>query len=271
MAIPQNSDPKKEAEKDRKEGPRSQEEQKEQKRSSADVFKFIGLIAFFAIMIAIVMALWPYLHEIFEPGGLDRITNDVRNAGVGGVFILLALQLLQIIVAFIPGEVVQMAAGIIYGPWWGALIIWIGCIISSALVFLIVHKLGAPFVHSMVPKKYIDKIRGFEQSRKFNVIIFVLFLIPGMPKDVFTYITPLSDMRFTTFLLITNFARIPGIVTSTYAANGLIEGRIMESAIIFAVLAAISVAALLLYNRIIAFFDRRTGRDLHTLNEIDND
>lgn len=239
------------------------------KMDNATIFKFVGLIVFFILMGVVIYLIWPYLADLFEEGGLERVTSEVRNAGWAGVFILLAFQFLQIVVAFIPGEVVQMAAGIIYGPWWGALIILIGCIISSAFIFGIVHKLGAPFVQAMVPQKYMSKLRHFESSPKFNTIVFILFLIPGMPKDVFTYILPLSHMRLRTFVILTNTARIPGIVVSTYAANGLIEGRIWESVIIFLVLAAIAGLALLLTNRFMNKIEEKTGKDLPTLDDLD--
>lgn len=239
------------------------------KIDQATIYTFVGLIVFFVLMGVVIALIWPYISEVFEEGGLERVTTRVRDAGIGGVFILLAFQFLQIVVAFIPGEVVQMAAGIIYGPWWGALIILIGCIISSAFVFMLVHKLGAPFVQAMVPKKYMDKLRKFESSQKFNIIVFVLFLIPGMPKDVFTYITPLSHMRLGTFLALTNTARIPGIVVSTYAADGLVEGRIWESIVIFLILAAISGLALLFYNKIINTIEKKTGRNLPSLDDLD--
>ena len=219
------------------------------KMEKADIFKFVGLIAFFAIMVLIVVMLWPYFHELFEPGGLDRIINDVRGAGPVGFLILLGLQFLQIVVAFIPGEVVQIAAGLLYGPWIGALVILAGCVISSAFIFALVRKLGAPFVQSMVPVQYLEKFRKFEKTGKLNIIVFILFLIPGLPKDVFTYITPLTHMSMKNFVLISNFARIPGIVLSTYAAAGLVSGNIVESVIIFAVTAIVSVVALLIYSR----------------------
>lgn len=235
----------------------------------ATIYKFVGLIVFFILMAIVIVCIWPYIHEIFEEGGLERVTTQVREAGIGGIFILLAFQFIQIVVAFIPGEVVQMAAGIIYGPWWGAAIILVGCILSSGFVFILVHKLGAPFVQAMVPEKYMAKLRNFESSPKFNVIVFVLFLIPGMPKDVFTYITPLSHMRLGTFLALTNAARIPGIVVSTYAADGLVEGRIWESVCIFLVLAVIAVVALVVYNKVVGKVEEKTGKDLHSLETLD--
>lgn len=221
-----------------------------------DVFKFAGLIAFFVLMLVICVLLWPYVHELFEPGGVDRVINDVRNAGPVGFLILLGMQFLQIVVAFIPGEVVQIAAGLLYGPWIGALVILLGCVISSAFIFALVHKLGAPFVQNMVPTKYLDKFRRFELSGKLNIVVFILFLIPGLPKDTFTYLVPLTDMRMRTFLLLSNVGRIPGIVVSTYAADGLIEGRVVESVVIFAVAALIAVLGVVFRERIMGFFEK---------------
>lgn len=218
--------------------------------SHADKVKFAGLVAFLVVVAVVIAVAWPYIHLVFEPDGLDLLIDRVRNAGWGGIVILEAVQFLQVVVAFVPGEVVQIAAGMLYGPWLGAAIILVGCVVSSAFIFLLVHKLGAPFVHDMVPKKYMDKFRRFEQSGKFEMVVFVLFLIPGLPKDVFTYITPLSDMKLASFLVITNVARIPGIVISTYAADGLLEGRVFESVVMFVALAVVAVLALFLYNKL---------------------
>lgn len=226
-----------------------------------DIFKFVGLIAFFAIMVLICALLWPYFHDLFEPGGIDRIIADVRGAGPVGFLILLGLQFLQIVVAFIPGEVVQVAAGMLYGPWVGALVIFVGCVLSSAFIFALVHRLGAPFVQSMVPTQYLEKFRRFEASGKLNITVFILFLIPGLPKDVFTYLVPLTDMRMRTFLVLSNVGRIPGIVVSTYAADGLVDGRIWESIVIFAVAAVIAILGIVFRERIMKMLDRSSRRD----------
>ena len=229
-----------------------------------DIFKFVGLIAFVAIMALVVYLLWPYFHELFEPGGLDRVIEDVRSAGPVGFLILLGLQFVQIVVAFIPGEVTQMAAGLLYGPWLGAVVILVGCVLSSAFIYLVVKRLGAPFVQKMVPTKYLDKFRAFEASGKLNVVGFIQILIPGLPKDVFTYLVPLTDMPMRTFLILSNVGRIPGIVVSTYAADGLADGRIVESIAIFAVLAAVAIVGIMLRDRIMDVFSRHhhaSGKD----------
>lgn len=226
-----------------------------------DIFRFGGLIAFLALMVVIMVLLWPYIHEVFEPGGLSRVIDDVRNAGPLGFLILLAMQFMQIVVAFIPGEVVQMAAGMMYGPWLGAAVILLGCIISSAFVFVVVHRLGAPFVQDMVPTKYLDKFRAFEESGKLSIVVFILFLIPAMPKDTFTYLVPLTNMRMRDFLVLSNVGRIPGIVISTYAANGLVDGNITQSIIIFAVVAVIAIVAIIFRDKIMNLFHHDKGEN----------
>lgn len=241
------------------------------KTTFADILKFAGLIAFFGIMILLCALIWPYVHEIFEPGGLDRVIDDVRQAGPVGFLVLLAIQFLQIVVAFIPGEVVQVAAGMIYGPWVGALIVLTGCVVSSAFVFMLVHKLGAPFVQAMVSDKHMRKFRAFESSGKLNIIVFVLFLIPGMPKDVFTYLVPLTHMPLRTFLLLSNFARIPGILVSTYAASGLVEGDVVQSLIIFLVAGGIAVVCILFYDKIMKAIERATGKNNLELRDYESD
>ena len=226
-----------------------------------DIFKIIGLGVFFVLMVIIVVALWPMLKTLGEPDGLAKVIADVQNAGAFGVLMLLGLQFVQIVVAFIPGEVVQVAAGMMYGPWWGALIIFIGCVISSAFIFELVHRLGAPFVQSMVPAKYMEKFRNFEKTGKLNFIVFLLFFIPGLPKDVFTYLVPLTDMPMKTFILLSCVARIPGIFVSTYAADSLIEGDITLSVIIFAVVGVIALVAILCRNKLMNMMEGLSKKD----------
>lgn len=235
--------------------------------SHGDLYKFIGLLVFIVFMLALVALLWPYLHGLFEMGGFEGIIHEVRSLGPLGALMVLGLQFLQIVVAFIPGEVVQLAAGMLYGPWLGALVIVVGCVISSAFIFMLVHRLGAPFVQALVPTHYLDKFRKFELSGKLTVVVFVLFLIPGLPKDVFTYLVPLTDMRMRTFLLVSNIARIPGILVSTYAAAGLVGGRVGESVIIFVGAALLAVIGIALRRRIMHAMEKGTKGNKEVLRK----
>ena len=217
----------------------------------ATVFKFAGLVAFIVLMAAIVVVAWPYIADIFSEGGIDRLVERVQDAGPVGVFILLGMQFLQVVVAFIPGEVVQVAAGLMYGPWLGALIILVGCVISSTVVYKLVHALGAPFVQGMVSTEHLEKFRAFEASGKLDIVVFILFLIPAMPKDVFTYIVPLTDMPYRKFITLTTLGRIPGVIASTYAASGFASGDVVGPIVVVAVVAVIALVAVVFRDRIL--------------------
>lgn len=223
----------------------------------ATLFKFAGLLAFLALMAVIVIAVWPYLADVFTEGGVDRLVERVRDAGPVGVFVLLGMQFLQVVVAFIPGEVVQLVAGLMYGPLLGAAIILIGCVISSSVVYQLVHRLGAPFVQGMVSTEHLDKFRQFEKTGKLDIIVFVLFLIPGLPKDVFTYIVPLTDMDFKRFIGLTTIGRIPGVLASTYTASGFANGQIVGPLVVVAIVAVAAVAGIVFRDRIMEALGRR--------------
>lgn len=222
----------------------------------ATVFKFAGLIAFIVIVVAIVVLAWPYIADVFAEGGVDRLVERVQNAGAAGVLILLGMQFLQIVVAFIPGEVVQLAAGLMYGPLFGSIIILVGCVISSSIVYKLVHALGAPFVQGMVSTEHLEKFHAFEESGKLDIVVFILFLIPGMPKDVFTYLVPLTDMQYKKFITLTTIGRIPGVVGSTYAASGFASGEIVGPIIVLVALAVIAVVAIVFRDKILGAFHR---------------
>lgn len=223
---------------------------------AGDIFKFAGLVAFIVLVGVIMVIAWPYITDLFTEGGPERMVERVQEAGPAGVFILLGMQFLQIVVAFIPGEVVQLAAGLMYGPVLGTLIILIGCIISSAVVYLLVHKLGAPFVQNMVSTEHLEKFRAFEETGKLDIIVFILFLIPGMPKDVFTYLIPLTDMELKRFLILSNVGRIPGVLASTYTAHGLAEGQVVGPIVVVAIVAILAVVGVVFRDRIMDAFKK---------------
>ena len=127
----------------------------------SDLLKFIGLIIFLLLMTFAVLSAMPLFSELTRPGGVDRVIEEVQNAGALGVFTLFAMQFIQIVIALIPGEIIQIAAGMMYGPWVGALIIVVGCIVSSAFLYLLISKLGRPFAQAMISPKLMAKLRDF--------------------------------------------------------------------------------------------------------------
>ena len=110
----------------------------------------------------------------------------------------------------------------------------------------------------MVSTEHLEKFRSFEKSGKLDVVVFILFLIPAMPKDVFTYIVPLTDMKMGRFLLLTTLGRIPGVLASTYVAHGFSQGDMVGPIAIVAVVAVIALIAVVFRDKIMNAFG---GRD----------
>lgn len=227
----------------------------------SDIFRFVGLIAFLIVLVIIGVVSWPYVAVLTEPNGVHKLVEEMQHAGVGGVFILEALQLLQIIVVLIPGEVVQIAAGMMYGPWLGALLIAIGCVLSTAFIYAVVHKLGAPFVRDMVPMDYLAKFQKFERSGKLSIAVFILFLIPGAPKDIMTYLVPLTDMPMKTFIVLTTVGRLPGVIGSTYAASALVKGDFGITIAIFVIAGILAVLGVIYREKLMDLLARTAVTD----------
>ena len=223
----------------------------------ADIAKIVGLVAFLVVLVVSCVAAWPVISDAFADGGVDGVISRVQEVGVFGVAVLLLMQVLQVIISFIPGEVTQVAAGLLYGPVGGTVLVLVGAAIASALVIVLVRKLGAPFIRAMVSDEHMDKFRRFELSGKLNTIVFVLFLIPGLPKDLFTYLIGVTDMPIKTFVLLTTIARIPGVFSSAYAASSIADGNVMKGAIVFGVTATIAVVGILAKNKIMHALSRK--------------
>ena len=208
---------------------------KDRRFSHSDIVGALGLLAFFAIVGYATYRFWPFLSDAYETGGVNGVVERVQDMGARGVFVLLGMQVLQVVVTFIPGELVQMAAGLMYGPWLGTLIILVGCVIAGAVIFVLVRKLGAPFVRDMVGEEHTEKFREFEKTGKLDLIVFVLFLIPGLPKDTFAYLVPLTDC---------------------FAAADISKGNYVRAAVLFVIGAAIALLGVWQRERLEGFAER---------------
>jgi uncharacterized membrane protein YdjX (TVP38/TMEM64 family) len=174
----------------------------------------------------------------------------VESLGVKGVAILLAIQVLQIIVAVIPGGPLEIVAGAAYRAWGGFAICILGCVIATAGIFLAVRTFGVPLVEKFFGKKLTDKYRFLGDPKKFSLALFLLFLIPGVPKDTLAYIAPLGSIKPGRFILISTAARAPAILMSTMLGSSALQGNWILLLLLFAATAVTGIIGLLYGERI---------------------
>ena len=205
-------------------------------------------------MAALSILLWPKIEVLTTKEGRESFKLWVDGLGFGGWLVTLGKQLLQIFVALIPGEPVELMLGYVWGPWLGMLTCLLGIFLGTLIIFMLVRKLGMRFVRKMVGSDDLTKYKFLSDKNKVEITVFILFFIPGTPKDALTYIAPIAPISPVKYLLISTFARIPSIITSTLLGDSLAEGKYLLAIVVFAVTAIISVLGIVFGNK---FVDKR--------------
>lgn len=211
-------------------------------------FSAISLLLFAVVLVLLTLlftrVLAPYL------GSTEELRAFLDGYGWTGRFILFGLQCLQVVIALIPGEVVELGAGYAYGVLEGTLICLAGVALSSSLIFLLVKKIGMPMVELFIPREKINQLRFINDTRKLKRLVFLLFFIPGTPKDVLTYFVGLTELTISQFLAITLIARIPSVISSAICGQMLGEKHFLTAGIVYAITGAVSGLGYLIYRAI---------------------
>jgi uncharacterized membrane protein YdjX (TVP38/TMEM64 family) len=140
-----------------------------------------------------------------------KAVDLITSFGPLSVVIFISLQILQVMIAPLPGEVTGIIGGFLYGPVMGTLYSTIGLTIGSWLAFILARLLGLPFVEKVVTPKILEKYDYFMEHQG-PLLTFVMFLIPGFPKDALCYIMGLSHMRMRIFLAVSTVGRLFGTI-----------------------------------------------------------
>ena len=188
--------------------------------------------------------IWKWLSSFSQEGLRDYI----QSFGAAGWLVFLGLQFLQVFVALIPGELLESVAGFAFGPVVGTLLCYAGVAMASALVFVLTRRFGVKLVEVFISREKISQLRFLNTAKKRNTLIFLLFFIPGTPKDLLTYFAGLTDIRLRTFLLLSLVARIPSVLSSTFGGHLLGEGQYGGAVLLYGITGAVSLAGLLGYN-----------------------
>lgn len=202
------------------------------------IFKYTLLILVILILIGLTVYLFPIIRNLSTAEGQLKFKNKVSEVGILGILVLFGLQFAQIFLAILPGEPIEVLAGMCYGVLGGFVFITISLLIINAIIFFAVKKYGRKFVYSFCNKKRIEKIENsklFKNPKKIEWIMIILFLIPGTPKDILVYIAGLLPIKPLRFIFISTFARFPSIISSTFVGSNLVKGDWKFSIIIYVV------------------------------------
>lgn len=215
------------------------------------IVNFIVLAMVIAIFVLAIIYLAPIMKDISTKEGQIAFKEKIESLGILGFLMLFGLELAQIFFVVIPGEPLEILAGMCYGIIGGTIFITASVFIITVLIFFTVKKFGRKFVEESFGKEKIDKIENskiLKNPKKIEIIMTILFFIPGTPKDLLVYIGGLLPIKPLRFILISTFARFPSVISSTIAGAGLVTGNIKVSIISYAVTFAITAIILILVN-----------------------
>lgn len=199
----------------------------------------ITILSLFAFMIAYI-----YRKNIYEfilmLKDQERLKTYLNSFGAFSGVIFFLFQVMQVVIFFIPGEVIQAAGGYAFGTWLGTLISIGGITVGSMILFVVSKRYGRPLVDKLVSKNHFEKLDKILNSKKINLIVFLLYLIPGIPKDSLIFVCGVSKINLKNFTIYSTLGRIPALIVTSYFGAKVADGNHFI-AIIISIIALIAV------------------------------
>lgn len=220
------------------------------------------IINIIALILIISFLIWLYInyHEKLEllktEQGRDEFINILQGTGIFGSIILIFIQALQVVVAFIPGEFVELVSGAMFGPIVGLIICLIGLNLGTLIIYGLVKLFGRPFVKENTKDKEF-KFEFLNDPNRSLIIMFFIFLMPGIPKDILIYPVPLTKVKMWKFMIVSSIARIPSVISSTFIGASIIEGDYITSIIVSVIFFILGVLGLVFNKQIYKFFESK--------------
>ena len=222
------------------------------KINKAKIMKLIALITTIAILVIATIYMIPIIKQINTPEGQAQFKEKITNSGITGMLILFGLELAQVVLAILPGEPVELLAGICFGPIWGTIFLMVSVFIVTAMIYFFVKKYGRDFIYEFFPKEKVNKVENsklFKDPQKVETVMALLFLIPGTPKDLLVYIGGLLPIKTSRFLALSTLLRFPSIISSTIAGDKLLEGQWKVSILAYVITFAITAIVIFVVNK----------------------
>lgn len=216
---------------------------KDNKKLITNTLKFIFFIIVIIGCMWLIIELFPVMKNISTKEGQIEFKNKIDNMGILGFLVLFGLQFAQIFFVILPGEPLEILAGMCYGSIGGTLFIFATVFIITSFIVFLVKFFGEKFVYSIWKKEKIEKIKSskvFKNPKKIQMIMIILFLIPGTPKDLLVYIGAMLPINAIEFVLISTFVRFPSVISSTIAGANLAVGDFKMMAIVYGITFAIT-------------------------------
>ena len=203
------------------------------------------------LLLIIGLTIWIY----FEYGkDLVKFISDrgrfkawIDSLGMYGYLAIIVLAVIQVLVAVLPAGPFQIAAGYVYGPILGTFLYVIGATLAAVVVLLLVRVFGTKLVKLFVSQEKLDSYSFIHDSDKVARVLFIIFLIPGTPKDVLTYIAGLTDIKIGPWIVINIVGRFPAAVLTILCGHALGQKNYFQAGLYIGIAALICLIGAICY------------------------
>ena len=231
-------------------------EKKEEWRSAFRVILMEALIILTILTIGTLILYFKYPEFTNHFHSVADFQSFMRAHQQESILIYIGLQIVQIVISVIPGQIVQIAGGYLYGFWLAALLSLIGTGLGSAVAFYIARILGQKPVRLLIGQKALDQCSRILDSKTSYRLFFFLYLLPGFPKDILAYAAGLSRMKMRSFLPLATIVRFPAMAASMYIGSLLGAGSYQASAVMILLCIIVFGICIAFRNKLTVFIDR---------------
>jgi uncharacterized membrane protein YdjX (TVP38/TMEM64 family) len=211
-----------------------------------------GILAFVAVAVAFA-GLYLFVREYAAfITDVEALRAWLRQFGVLAPLVFIAIQALQVVVAPIPGQVVALVAGYLFGPFWGTVYSLTGVLIGSTIAFSLAKRYGRSFVEDVIHEDVIARFDGFVDTVGIPGL-FAFVIIPGLPDDAICFLSGLTKWKLPTFIAVISVGRLPAYVFTVYAGGELASGRFLSG---------LALILLVVLASVVGYYKQETVRDL---------
>ena len=200
-----------------------------------------------AAFVCVMLLCGRYAKDLLSDA--DGFALRLRGMGTPGQAIMVLLVIAQVLLAVVPGGPFQIAAGYVYGPVRGTLLCLLGSTLGSLITFFLVRKFGRRVIALFCGESQMKALDQIMASPRWKVLLPVIFVIPGSPKDLLSYAAGLTDLSVPAWLLIASLGRLPAIALSAVSGNAVHEADYGMAAGVLALICVISMAGGFLYRK----------------------
>lgn len=224
------------------------------------IFKLI--ILFIIVLIIPAVLFFTCRDTIFNIAWIqENLINSLSRNSLLSILILLILQAIQVFICILPGQPIQFAGSYLFGVVGGYLISIIGAIIGAYIAFYLAKWLGRDAVHILFGEDKVEQYRRKINSGKGLLIVLIIYLIPGLPKDLVGYVAGISEMRVLPFLIISSIGRTPGMLGSLFVGYYFQQKNWIAIVIVAIICIAILAICWIFKNKIISYMDDLEAKD----------